>query len=59
MKLDTLTDKEMHQQEEEEEQEESEGDQDTKGLQASQPQASTNQLLLKEDELNIEEYSSN
>lgn len=56
LKLEALTGKEMHQQEEEEEQEESEGG--MKGLQASQPQSSTNQLLLKEEELNIEEYSS-
>lgn len=52
LKLETLTDKDVCQEEEEK------GGQSVKGLQASQPQPSTNQVLLMEDDLNIEEYSS-
>ncbi|XP_037536705.1 cell cycle checkpoint protein RAD17 [Nematolebias whitei] len=52
LKLEALTDKDVCQEEEEE------GGQSVKGLQASQPQPSTNQVLLMEDEQNIEEYSS-
>uniref|UniRef100_A0A1A8F553 RAD17 homolog n=1 Tax=Nothobranchius korthausae TaxID=1143690 RepID=A0A1A8F553_9TELE len=50
LKPETLTDKETGEQEEEEEEQ--------RDLQSNQPELSTNQVLLDEEDLNIEDYNS-
>uniref|UniRef100_A0A1A8S208 RAD17 homolog n=4 Tax=Nothobranchius TaxID=28779 RepID=A0A1A8S208_9TELE len=55
LKPETLTDKETGEQQVEEQQEEEEEQRD---LQSNQPELSTNQVLLDEEDLNIEDYSS-
>uniref|UniRef100_A0A1A8LU19 RAD17 homolog n=1 Tax=Nothobranchius pienaari TaxID=704102 RepID=A0A1A8LU19_9TELE len=52
LKPETLTDKETGEQQEEEVEEEQ------RDLQSNQPELSTNQVLLDEEDLNIEDYSS-
>lgn len=59
LNLETLADKETGQLEEEEEDEDGRGqDGAEEGLSASQPQPSTNQVLLEDQDLMIEEYIS-
>lgn len=59
LKLETLVDKEPGQLEEEEEEGKDEGqDGADEGMSVSQPQPTSNQLLLEDQELTIEEYNS-